>query len=86
MKLDSSCREPRVPMVVLYLAGTVVGLPFFLLALALTPLNETWLTFAVGALPFTALAALWLWARRPSTGGSNGSVGVLAQDEYQPGA
>jgi hypothetical protein len=69
-----------------YLAGTVVGLPFFLLALALTPLYETWLSLAVAALPFTALPALWLWTRRPSSGGSNVPVGMLAQDEYQPGA
>ncbi|HKQ14910.1 MAG TPA: hypothetical protein VJT80_15855 [Steroidobacteraceae bacterium] len=49
-------------------------------------MNESWLSFAVAALPFTALAALWFWTRRPSSGGSNVSVGMLAQDEYQPGA
>ena len=85
MKLDSNRRESRVPTVVLYLAGTVAGLPFILLALALTPLNETWLPFAFAALPFTALAALWFWTRRPNSGGSTVSVGMFAQ-EYPPGA
>lgn len=86
MKLHSNRGQPRVPAVVLYLAVTVVGAPFFLLAFALTPLNGTWLMFAVAALPFTALVALWFWLRRPSSARSNVSAGVLAQEAYPPGA
>ena len=73
-------------MVVLCLAGAVVGAPFLLLAFALTSLNRTWLMFAVAALPFTALLVLWLWLRRPNSAGSHVSMGVLAQEAYPPGA
>ena len=84
MKLDSNRGEPRLPMVVLYLAVAVVGAPFFLLAIGLTSLNGTWLMFAVTALPFIALVPLWFWLRRPSSGGSN--VSIAAHDAYPPGA
>ena len=86
MKLDSNRSERRVPMVVLYLVGTMVGAPFFLVAFALSPLSDTWLRFVAPALPFTALVLLWFWARRPSSGGSNIPINVLAQKTYPPGA
>lgn len=84
MKLDSNRGETRLPMVVLYLAGAVVGAPFFLLAIGLTSLNGTWLMLAVAALPLIALVPLWFWLRRPNSGGSNVSIG--AHDAYPPGA
>ena len=86
MKPHSNRSEPRVPMSVLCLAGAVVGGPFFLLALALTSLNRTWLMFAVTALPVIALGVLWSWLRRLTSAGSNESIGTLAPEAYPPGA
>jgi hypothetical protein len=77
MKLDSNRSERRVPMIVFILIGMSVGTPFLLLAFAMSPLSDTWLRFAVPALPFTALLALSLWRRSPST---ERSINAVAQE------
>jgi hypothetical protein len=83
MKLDSNRSEQRVPMIVFFLIGMSVGFPFLLLAFAMSPLSDTWLRFVVRALPFTALLALWLWGRSPST---EPSMNAAAQQAFPPGA
>jgi hypothetical protein len=75
----------RAPSVLFFLIVTAVGFPFFLLAFALSPLNDSWLRFVILALPFAALVALWLWSRKPGAEGLMGTS-TLGQQVYPPGA
>jgi hypothetical protein len=84
MSLDSNRRPPWA---IFLLIGTVLSFPFFLLALALSPLSAIWARFLVPALPFTALLLLlWLWLRDRRSAGPKVAVNVLAQEAYPPGA
>src|SRR5262245_57863555 len=70
----------RAPWVIFFLIGTMISIPYYLLAFAVSPFSGTWLRFVVPVLPFSALLLLWLWARNPRLVGSKIAMNTLAQE------